>query len=57
MTINNKDEQQKEKRILILCVDRDGDIDTVDWPEFRDNFGKAPAADCLPGDLHQIYGP
>ena len=27
MTISNKDEQQKEKRILILCVDRDGDLE------------------------------
>ncbi|MCJ7713193.1 DUF373 family protein, partial [Candidatus Bathyarchaeota archaeon] len=28
MTIKDKDEQNVEKRILILCVDRDGDLET-----------------------------
>ena len=34
-------------------VDGDGDVDTVDWPVFRDSFGYAyPAAEYHPcGDM------
>ena len=37
--------------------DRDGDIDTVDWPQFRDWFGNFPPADCIPGDINEVYKP
>lgn len=37
--------------------DADNDVDTVDWPHFRDNFGRTPASDCLPGDINYIFKP